>query len=161
MVGPCRSRCGTSKNPHCLMAKSAEHRSKFAALHRQWWRLNKWKILEWHQKLQTNKTVLIFFHPKNPIYLNPHYISPELKAQVRFTDRLSFVSVTSRPSVRLYTFSYHFHPLFQKHSVYLNQTYSNEGQSIFPTGDNNGNAIIFWRNFKIFFSRTTGHVQKN
>ena len=28
--------CGMLKNPHCLMAMSAEHRSKFAALHRQW-----------------------------------------------------------------------------------------------------------------------------
>ena len=28
--------CGTLKNPHCSMAMSAEHRSKFAALHREW-----------------------------------------------------------------------------------------------------------------------------
>ena len=28
------------KRPHCSMAMSAEHRSKFAALHRQWWRLH-------------------------------------------------------------------------------------------------------------------------
>ena len=32
--------CGTLKNPHCSMAMSAEHRSKFAALYRQWWRLH-------------------------------------------------------------------------------------------------------------------------
>ena len=37
---PCHSRCGTLKNPHCSMAMSAEHISKFAALHRQWWRLH-------------------------------------------------------------------------------------------------------------------------
>ena len=30
---PCRSGCGTLKNPHCSMAMSAEHRSKFAALY--------------------------------------------------------------------------------------------------------------------------------
>ena len=36
---PCHSRWGTLKNPHCPMAMSAEHRSKFAALYRQWWRL--------------------------------------------------------------------------------------------------------------------------
>ena len=36
---PCHSRSGTLKNPHCSMAISAEHRSKFAALHRQWWHL--------------------------------------------------------------------------------------------------------------------------
>ena len=35
----CHSRCGTLRNPHCSMAVGAEHRSKFAALHRQWWRL--------------------------------------------------------------------------------------------------------------------------
>ena len=32
---PCHSRCGTQKNPR-LVAMSAEHRSKFAALHWQW-----------------------------------------------------------------------------------------------------------------------------
>ena len=33
---PWDGRCGTLKNPHCSMA---EHRSKFAAFHRYWWRL--------------------------------------------------------------------------------------------------------------------------
>ena len=33
---PCHSKCCTLKNPHCSMAMSAEHRSKFAALHQQW-----------------------------------------------------------------------------------------------------------------------------
>ena len=37
---PCYSRCGTLKNPHCSMAISVEQRSKFAALHRQLWRLH-------------------------------------------------------------------------------------------------------------------------
>ena len=32
----CYSRCGTLKNPHCSMAMSAQHMSKFAVLHRQW-----------------------------------------------------------------------------------------------------------------------------
>ena len=36
----CHSRCGTLKNPHCSMAMSVEHRSKFSVLHRQWWRLH-------------------------------------------------------------------------------------------------------------------------
>ena len=36
---PCYSRCGTLKNPHCLMAISAEHRSTFATVQRQWVRL--------------------------------------------------------------------------------------------------------------------------
>ena len=39
MDAPCHSRCGTLKNPLCSKTMSAEHRSKFAALHRQWWRL--------------------------------------------------------------------------------------------------------------------------
>ena len=29
---PCCSRCGTFENPHCSMAMSAEHRSKFVSL---------------------------------------------------------------------------------------------------------------------------------
>ena len=33
------SRCGTLKNPQCSMAMTAEHRLKFAVLHRLWWRL--------------------------------------------------------------------------------------------------------------------------
>ena len=36
---PCHSRCGTLKIPQCSMVISAEHRSKFAALQRQSWRL--------------------------------------------------------------------------------------------------------------------------
>ena len=36
---PCYSRCGTLKNPHCFMAISAEHRSTFATVQRQWRRL--------------------------------------------------------------------------------------------------------------------------
>ena len=34
-----RSKCGRLKNSHCSMTISAEHRSKFAAPHRQWSRL--------------------------------------------------------------------------------------------------------------------------
>ena len=38
------------------MTMSAEYRSKFAALHRQWWRLHmSEKILEWDNKPKTNK----------------------------------------------------------------------------------------------------------
>ena len=36
---PCHNRCATLKNSHYSIAMSAEHRSKFAALRRQWWRL--------------------------------------------------------------------------------------------------------------------------
>ena len=37
---PCHRRCGTLKNHHCSIAITAEHRSKFAALHWSWWRLH-------------------------------------------------------------------------------------------------------------------------
>ena len=38
------------------MAMSAEHRSNFAALHRQWWRLHmSEKILEWDNKFKIQK----------------------------------------------------------------------------------------------------------
>ena len=36
---PCHSRCSTIKNLHCSVGMSAEHRSKFEALHQQWWSL--------------------------------------------------------------------------------------------------------------------------
>ena len=39
MDAPCHSRCDTLKNHHYSKTKSAEHWSKFAALHQQWWRL--------------------------------------------------------------------------------------------------------------------------
>ena len=53
--GPCRNGCGTLKNSHCSMAMSVEHRSKFAALHRQWWRLHiSEKFSSW--KINSNKT---------------------------------------------------------------------------------------------------------
>ena len=48
---PCHSRCGTRKNPHCSIAIGVEHRSKFAAFTGN----GEWKILEWDEKLQTNK----------------------------------------------------------------------------------------------------------
>ena len=39
------------------MSLSAEQRSKFAALHRQWWRPNKWKyLLEWDEKLKIEQS---------------------------------------------------------------------------------------------------------
>ena len=40
------------------MTMSAEHRSKFAARHRQWSRLREIKVLEWDEKPQTNKIKL-------------------------------------------------------------------------------------------------------
>ena len=38
---PCHSWCGTLKNPHCSMAMSADHRSKFCSPSPTiWWRLH-------------------------------------------------------------------------------------------------------------------------
>ena len=59
----CCSRCDTFKNPHCSMATSAEHRSKFAALHRQWWRLYMSEKFSSRtiNPIQTNKQTTYFF----------------------------------------------------------------------------------------------------
>ena len=35
----CYKRCDTLNNPHCSMANCARHRSKFDAIHWQWWHL--------------------------------------------------------------------------------------------------------------------------
>ena len=48
------SRCGTLKNLHCSIAMSAEHRSKFASLHRQWWRLHMSEKFRSGRKWETN-----------------------------------------------------------------------------------------------------------
>ena len=37
---PCHNRWGMQKNHYCSIAISAEHRWKFVALHRKWWRLH-------------------------------------------------------------------------------------------------------------------------
>ena len=87
---PVHSRCVTLKNPHCSMATSAEHRSKCAALHRQWWRLqmSEWKILEWNEKLQRNNQTLsiciflcVFQHS---LYFHFSLFGPEEHSQLLF-----------------------------------------------------------------------------
>ena len=57
MDAPCHTRCGTLKNPHCSKTMSAEHRSKFAALHWQLWRhyMSK-RILEWDENHKQTKS---------------------------------------------------------------------------------------------------------
>ena len=65
---PCHSRCCTLKNPHCSMAMSAEHRSKFAAFHRQWWRLHmSEKFSSGTKNLKQKKiyTILCIIHAVN------------------------------------------------------------------------------------------------
>ena len=87
------------------------------------------------------------------------FSSPELKAQMTFSDRLSSV----RPSVRkLFTFNF-----LQNHWAKINQTwhkdlweegiqvYSNEGPRPFPRGDD---YEIHCQNLKILFSRTAGLI---
>ena len=50
---PYQSTYGTLKNPHCWIANTAEHRSKFAAIHRQWWRLHISEKLSTRRNKQT------------------------------------------------------------------------------------------------------------
>ena len=50
-----RIRCGTLLNHHCSMTMSAENRSKFAALHRDWWCLRMSEILS-SGTINSNKT---------------------------------------------------------------------------------------------------------
>ena len=53
------------------MAMSAEHRSKFAALHRQWWRLHVSETFSSEKKTKTNKQNKSFCHILTEIrYLN-------------------------------------------------------------------------------------------
>ena len=61
--GPCHSKCGVLQNPppNCSMAMNAKHVSKYEVLHRHRWRPYEWKIIEWGQKTQTNKTNNVMF----------------------------------------------------------------------------------------------------
>ena len=64
---PYQSTYGTLKNPRCWMANTAEHRSKFAAIHRQWWRLHISEKFSTQQtklflKKKCTLNVLGFFH---------------------------------------------------------------------------------------------------
>ena len=95
--------------------------------------------------------------------MNSIFSSPELTAQVSFSDRLlSVVRLSVRLSIcKPFTFSSSYsEPLgkFQtKHHpcVMKIQVCSNEGSRPFPRGDNNRISKIHRRNLQIFFSRTT------
>ena len=85
--------------------------------------------------------------------------SPDLKAQVSFSERLSIVHMSVNfPHFHLFSTE----PLGQfstklstRHSLMVGiQIYSNEGPCPFPRGDNYEIVKIHWQNFKIS-SRTT------
>ena len=90
-----------------------------------------------------------------------NFCSPELKAQVSFSDwKLS----VGGGIVVVLNFS-HVHSILKNHSANFNQTHresvgegdsicKNEGPSTFPRGDNKEIAKIHWPNFKIFFWTT-------
>ena len=93
--------------------------------------------------------------------------SPELKAQISFSDHLSSrVCLSVRLSVKIS----HFHLLLQNNWANFNQNLHTpsfgEGDSSFlkwramslPSGDNNEIAKIHWQTLNIFFSRNTGPI---
>ena len=88
---PCHSRCGMFKNPHCSMAMSSEHRSKFPALHQQWLRLHWMNNSPAGQKKQTNnKQLLNVLHLKTfecllAVAILKHFVLP-WKDNYRSTD---------------------------------------------------------------------------
>ena len=98
--------------------------------------------------------------------ISPLYSSPELKAEVSFSDRLlSVVCLSFCLFVRLKTFHiFNFFsrttwPISTKHAtkhpwVKKIQVCSNEGSRPFPRGDNTENVKLYWKYLKIFFSRT-------
>ena len=96
------------------------------------------------------------------------FSSPELKAQVSFSDHLSFVVCLSvRPSVcKIFLFGLLLKNqwpiltnLGTKHPwVKGIQVYTNEGLFPFPRGDNCKIVKLHWQHFKIFFSRTDGPI---
>ena len=106
------------------------------------------------------------------MYKHTFISSPELKAQVSFSDRLlsivcSSVCLSVRLSICLLTihifnfFSRTTGPtstkLDRKHPwVEGIQVCSNERPRPFPRGDNSQNVNLYWKCFKIFLSRTTG-----
>ena len=92
------------------------------------------------------------------------FSSPELKNQVSFSDYLSSgiclsVCLSLCLSVcKLFTFLAHlnFNQTWHKASLGEGDSVcSNEGPRPFPRGDNYEIVKIHWRNWKIFFSRTT------
>ena len=83
------------------------------------------------------------------------FYSPELKAQVSFSDRLSSIC----PSVRkLFTFNLLFQNHWANFSHIRHNFCSNEGPHPSPWGDNGEIVKLYWKYLKIFFSRFTGPI---
>ena len=75
--GPCHSRCGKLKIPHCSKAMSVEHRSKLTVLNRQWW------CLQMSEKFSSRK--------KNPTQTNKVFLFDALRIVNDFADELFFI----------------------------------------------------------------------
>ena len=68
------------------MAMSAEHRSKFAALHRQWWRLYMSENFRSGKKPQTNKIFALYLHEK----MHCHVILRQTRLHAYFLSSVEF-----------------------------------------------------------------------
>ena len=109
MFAPCHSRRGTQKNPHCSMATSAEHRSKFVTLHWQWWRLHmseKFSSGTINPKQKHNLNNLFSLSIKFDEIGN---VLPKEKESLTYTMNFSFFYTMSRNNVnsnayRFYTY---------------------------------------------------------
>ena len=92
------------------------------------------------------------------------FSSPELKTQVKFSDRLSSVCLST---VHMFIFfSRTITPfstkLGTKHPwVKRIQVYSNDGPHPFPKGDSYVIVKTHWQKLMIFFSRTSMQISKN
>jgi hypothetical protein len=94
------------------------------------------------------------------------FSSPELKAQVSFSDRLLSVVCLSVCLLNIYIFDFFFRTagpiltrLGTKHPWAKDiQNCTNEGQPLSPRGDNSERVKIHWKHLKIFFSRTSRSI---
>ena len=101
------------------------------------------------------------------ICINCFSSSPELKAQVRFSDRLLSICLSV---CKLFTISSSSpeplagpisNKLGTKHPwVKGIQVLTNEGSHPFQRGDNNEIVKIHWQNWRVFLSRSTGPITK-
>ena len=124
------------------MAKSAEQRSKFAALHRWWWRLHMSEKFSSGTKNNNKKTS---FGEGDSIVM---FYSKTIKAkQWKHTDNnwLYFSRTTWIISTVIYT----------KYSLEKQvRVYQNEGYAVFQGGDISETVKILRQNWKVFLLQT-------